>query len=139
VESVYATDLDGDGDMDLIGSIRRRDGLVWWENEKGTATEWTKHIIDSAYHAEQRIDAEDMDGDGDVDILGAAQRINAVLWWENRKGNATEWARHIVSRDFGDAYYSYAVDMDGDGDLDILSVGEDAKEIAWFESRPGSD
>jgi len=139
VESVYAADLDGDGDMDLIGSIRRHDGLTWWENIKGTGTGWTKHIIDSAYHAEQRIDAEDMDGDGDVDILGAAQRINTVLWWENKNGNASEWAKHIMSRDFGDAYYSYAVDMDGDGDLDILSVGEDAKEIAWFESRPSSD
>jgi len=134
VESVYPANLDGDGDMDLIGSIRRHDGLTWWENTKGTATEWTKHILDSSYHAEQQIDAADIDGDGDIDILGAARRINTIIWWENKKGNATEWAKHIVSRDFGNAGDAYAVDMDGDGDLDMLCVGADAKEIAWFEN-----
>ncbi len=133
VESVYPANLDGDNDMDLIGSIRRHDGLTWWENTKGTATEWTKHTLDSSYHAEQQIDAADMDGDGDVDILGAARRINTIIWWENRKSNATEWVKHIISRDLGNTGYTYAVDMDGDGNLDMLCIGADAKEIVWYE------
>ncbi|MHC4641048.1 MAG: FG-GAP-like repeat-containing protein [Planctomycetota bacterium] len=139
VESVYPANLDGDSDMDLIGSIRRHDGLTWWENTKGNATEWTKHILDSSYHSEQQIDAADMDSDGDVDILGAVQRINTIVWWKNKKGDATEWVKHIMSRDFGNAGYTYAVDIDGNGSQDMLCVGGDNKEIAWFESRPNSD
>ncbi len=74
-----------------------------------------------------------MDGDGDVDILGAARRINTIIWWENKKGNAKEWVKHIMSRDFGNVGYTYAVDMDGDGNLDMLCIGADAREIAWFD------
>ncbi|MHC4229750.1 MAG: FG-GAP-like repeat-containing protein, partial [Planctomycetota bacterium] len=136
VESVYAADLDGDGDMDLIGSIRRRDGLTWWENTKGTATEWTKHIIDSSYHAEQSVDVADMDADGDLDIIGAAQRINAIIWWENKNKNDTEWSKHIMGTNYGGAY---AADMDKDGDLDVLGVGGDSRQIVWFENQPNAD
>jgi hypothetical protein len=136
VESVYAADLDGDGDMDLIGSIRRHDGLTWWENTKGTATEWTKNVIDSSYHAEQSIDVADMDGDGDLDILGSAQRINEVIWWENKNKNATEWSKHIMGTDYGSIY---AVDMDNDGDMDVLGVGGNSSQIAWFENKPNAD
>jgi hypothetical protein len=139
VESVFPADLDGDRDMDLIGSIRRRDGLTWWKNTNGTATEWTKHVIDSSYHAEQRVDVADMDGDGDLDILGAAQRIGAIIWWENKNNNATEWSKHVIRKDIRDAFSAYAADMDGDGDLDVLGVGKDTKEIAWFENQPNAD
>ena len=133
VESVYPADLDADGDMDLIGSIRRHDGLTWWENTNATATEWAKHVIDSSYHAEQRVDAADMDGDGDTDILGAAQRINAIIWWENKNGKAGEWVKHVISKSSDDAYSAYAADMDSDGDLDILGTASGEAEIAWFE------
>ncbi|UCG47656.1 MAG: VCBS repeat-containing protein [Phycisphaerales bacterium] len=133
VESVYPADLDGDGKTDLVGSIRRHDGLTFWSNTNGDGSEWTRRVIDSTYTAEQRIDVADMDGDGDLDILASAQRIHSVRWWENRSG-AAEWARHTMSVDFGDALSAYAVDMDNDGDLDALAVAVDAKEIAWFEN-----
>jgi hypothetical protein len=136
VESVYPADLDGDGDTDIIGSIRRHDGLTWWENTNGAAMEWTKHVIDSSYHAEQSVDVADMDGDGDLDILGAAQRIKAMIWWENKNNNATEWSKHVMSKNFRDAYSAYAADMDNDGGMDVLGLGQDTQEIAWFENRP---
>jgi hypothetical protein len=133
VESVYPADLDNDGDTDIVGSIRRHDGLTWWENTNGTGTEWRKHVIDSSYHSEQYVDAVDMDKDGDPDILGSAQRINTMMWWENTDGSGTAWIKHIVSKDFSGAYRAYGVDMDRDGDLDMLGVAEGAEEVAWFE------
>jgi hypothetical protein len=77
-----------------------------------------------------------MDGDGDLDILGAAQRINAIIWWENKNKNAKEWSKHIISTKYGSAY---AVDMDSDGDLDVLGVGGDSGRIVWYENKPSVD
>jgi hypothetical protein len=77
-----------------------------------------------------------MDADGDLDILGSAQRINKIIWWENKNKNATEWSKHVIGTNYGSAY---AADMDSDGDLDVLGVGGDSHQIAWFESRPNTD
>ncbi|HUT30502.1 MAG TPA: VCBS repeat-containing protein [Sedimentisphaerales bacterium] len=135
VESVFPSDLDRDGDLDLVGSIRRHDGLTWWENTNGAGTEWVKHVIDSSYTAEQVVDAADMDNDGDLDIVGSSRRINSISWWENRNGKATEWVKHVMNKDFGEAFSAYAADMDDDGRLDVLAVGRSVSEIAWFEKK----
>ncbi|MHC4500562.1 MAG: FG-GAP repeat domain-containing protein [Planctomycetota bacterium] len=135
VESVFPADLDGDGDMDLVGSIRDHDGLTWWENTNRTATEWVKHVVDSTYTDEQVVDAADMDNDGDLDIVASSRRINSINWWENRNGKATEWAKHVMNNDFDEAFSCYAADMDDDGKLDVLAVGRSGSEIAWFENE----
>ena len=31
--SVYATDLDSDGDVDILGSALEADDITWWEND----------------------------------------------------------------------------------------------------------
>ena len=136
VESVYPADLDGDGDVDLVGSIRNHDGLTWWENTNAAGTAWAKHVIDSSYTAEQVVDVADMDNDGDMDIAASARRINSIIWWENTNGKATEWAKHVMNQDFDGAFSAYAVDMNGDGNLDMLAVARGAGEIAWFENQP---
>jgi hypothetical protein len=138
VESVFPVDIDGDGDVDVIGSIRRRDGLTWWENVDRGGTEWTKHVIDSSYTSEQWVDAADMDNDGDLDIIGSAQRSNSVIWWENSTGGSADWVKHVLTNDFDNSFGAYAADMDGDGDLDMLAVAHSGQEIAWFENEPGT-
>jgi hypothetical protein len=136
VESVYPADLDGDGDNDLVGSVRRQDGLTWWENSDGTALTWTRHVIDSSYTEEQVVDAADMDNDGDLDIVASSRRISNINWWQNRNGRATEWAKHVMNENFAEAWSAYTADMDGDGDPDVLAVARNAQEVAWFENRP---
>ncbi|MHC4500414.1 MAG: FG-GAP repeat domain-containing protein, partial [Planctomycetota bacterium] len=136
VESVYPADLDGDGDVDIVGSIRNHDGLTWWENTNGAGTAWAKHVIDSSYTDEQVVDVADMDNDGDMDIAASAREINSIIWWENTNGKATEWAKHVMNQDFEEVWSVYAVDMNGDGNLDMLAVARGAGEIAWFENQP---
>jgi hypothetical protein len=71
-----------------------------------------------------------------VDILAAAPRIDAIIWWENKNNNATEWSKHVISKSFGSASCAYAADINNDGDMDVLGLGGDAGEIAWFENGP---
>jgi len=36
--SVHAADMDGDGDMDVLGAAYLADDITWWENTDGRRT-----------------------------------------------------------------------------------------------------
>jgi len=78
---VYATDVDGDGDVDVLGAAAVADDITWWENDG--SQNFTEHTIAGNFDYAISVYATDMDGDGDVDVLGAAMDANAVTWWEN--------------------------------------------------------
>jgi len=79
--------------------------------------------------------AEDLDGDGDVDVLGAAIDSDEVAWWEN--DGQQGFVKHTVASDFEGATHVQAADIDRDGDLDILGTAQFGNQITWFENRPG--
>ncbi len=40
--SVYAADVDGDGDMDALSASRDDDKVAWYENTSGDGSSWTR-------------------------------------------------------------------------------------------------
>ena len=131
--SVSATDIDGDGDMDVLGSSTLADGILWWENSDGTGTSWIEHTVDSDFEHVWSVSSEDLDGDGDADVLGANSYTGKISWWENSDGTGTSWIEHAVNGNICEARYVYAKDLDGDGDADIL-VGTYEEGIVWWEN-----
>ncbi|MFC1735105.1 FG-GAP repeat domain-containing protein [Candidatus Hydrogenedentota bacterium] len=137
---VYATDVDNDGDIDVVGtangtsSINFEGAVAWWENTSGDGVTWVKHSVDEDFFGGWYVYSGDMDNDGDADILGAARDGDEIAWWENTKGDGTEWVDHTLDADFGSPRCVRTGDLDGDGDLDILGAAEDAKEIAWWRN-----
>jgi hypothetical protein len=136
--AVHAADVDGDGDMDMLGAAYWADDIVWWENTAGDGTAWTERSVDDSFDDAKSVFAADVDGDGDLDVLGAAGRADDITWWENTAGNGTAWTEHSVDDNFDGAYSVYAADMDGDGDLDVLGAGHAADEITWWENTAGN-
>jgi len=136
--SVYAADVDGDGDMDVLGAAFTDDAITWWENTNGSGTTWTEHTVDNWFDAAVSVYAEDMDGDGDLDVLGAASSADDITWWENADGNGTSWTEHIVDGAFDYAYGIYAADVDGDGDMDFLGAAYYSDDFIWWENTDGS-
>jgi hypothetical protein len=134
---VKTADVDGDGDIDVIGAARDLDEIAWWENTTGSGTAWTKHVVNSTFDDTRGVFPADIDGDGDVDIVGAADLAGEVAWWENTTGSGTTWTRHLVSASFAKAIKVHAADVDGDGDLDILGAAS-RDGIAWWENTTGS-
>jgi len=67
-----------------------------------------------------------------MDVLGAACYANDITWWENADGTGTSWGEHTVDDNFFDARSVYAVDVSGDGNLDILGAAQDGNKIAWW-------
>jgi hypothetical protein len=137
-ESVYSEDIDGDGDMDILGAAYEGNNITWWENIDGSGTSWAEHTVDDGFYGAGSIYSEDIDGDGDMDILGAALFSNDITWWENIDGSGTSWIEHIVDGEFEGAYSIYSEDIDSDGDMDILGAAFYDNDITWWENIDGS-
>lgn len=131
--SLFAVDVDSDGDMDVLGAAALADDVTWWENENGSGSVWTKHIIDEEFDAAYSVFATDMDGDNDIDVLGAAYLADDITWWENSTGSGDSWVEHTVYGDFDGAASLHSADVNGDGDNDIIGVAHFEDEITWWD------
>lgn len=123
-------DLNGDGRPDLI--ITEENGqdagaaTYWFENPANPKTAWTRHLI-ATQGSTNSLSVVDMDGDGDNDVVTGEQRgKKRVVVWENQ-GSASRWIGHQVDAGKESHLGTRAVDLDKDGDLDLLS-------IAWDEA-----
>ena len=58
----------------------------------------------------------------------------SLFVYENLDGNGNQWQEHTVYQ--GDEHHDGAqvVDIDGDGDLDIISIGWGHNDVLWYEN-----
>jgi len=138
--SIYADDINGDGCVDVLGGHSSNDEIVWWENVDGLGTTWIKRIIDGSFDSARSVHSNDVDGDGDIDVLGAAYGADEIIWWENADGAGTNWIEHPVDAEFDGALSVYSDDLDGDGDIDVLGAAAaiSTDDIVWWENSDGS-
>jgi hypothetical protein len=131
-------DLDRDGFQDVIGCakpseilfLRRlgRDGLQW-----GTTTIPLPEKISGRAKA---VNAGDIDRDGKTDLVfsceGAGGEKSGVMWL--RCG--PPWEPHDISGPKGTKYdLVELLDLDADGDLDVLTCEEsDGLGVIWYEN-----
>jgi hypothetical protein len=141
-------DLNRDGRLDLVVCHKGR--LVTWfeQPQAGPTTRWTKHVIadeDLLRFDPLSLDVADMDSDGDPDIVvgehtpdGSRARECSLYVIENADGFATRWRSHTVH--IGDEHHqgARAVDIDRDGDLDIVSVGWTHSRVLLYENLANS-
>ena len=128
--AVYATDVDGDGDVDIVGAANWADIVSWWENDGNQS--FTEHTIDDHFEGARSVYALDLDGDGDVDILGAANVADEITWWEN--DGSESFIEHTIDGAYDGASSVHSVDVDGDGDEDVLGTAWDGNEVTWWEN-----
>jgi hypothetical protein len=135
-DRVVLGDIDGDTDLDVVIGVEFGQLLVWGENIDQGAS-WAEHAIatDVDYFS---VDAADMDGDGDVDVVGGAHQGNGEVYLYENEGSGASWTTHTV--DAGDSAVidhhdgTRIVDMDLDGDLDIVSIGWSKRSLVVYEN-----
>ena len=79
--SVYAVDVDGDGDMDVLSASQGDDKIAWYENNGSES--FTAHTISSSADRAWSVYAVDVDRDGDIDVLSAS------MWMTKSPGMRT--------------------------------------------------
>ncbi|MFV2069405.1 MAG: FG-GAP repeat domain-containing protein, partial [Pirellulales bacterium] len=130
IRSLFATDVDGDGDIDLLSASYRNDTIAWHEND-GTGN-FTTHVIATDADGASSLFAADLDGDGDTDVLSASRLDGKVAWYEN--DGAGGFNSHTIDTDADGATSVFAADLDGDGDTDVLSTSLWAGNVTWYEN-----
>ena len=131
--SMEIVDIDNDGDLDIV-IAGQNTGFYWYENIGSTT--FTFHSFSSTYNVGQSnaVSVGDLDNDGDLDILGASE--NALGWIENH-GNGTFAPFIPIDSTLSSSFEWYDVvplDLDGDGDLDILASNQ-----SWYENLGGGN
>ncbi|NQT34313.1 VCBS repeat-containing protein, partial [bacterium] len=127
---IHATDIDGDGDYDIVGAAEMLNEISWWRNDGEFNFE--RYVLTSEFNRVTSVFAIDLDEDGDVDILGSAREDNELAWWENDGDEG--FTKHTITNEFEGAFKLSAVDLDQDYDLDIIAISYDGGEVGWWEN-----
>jgi len=135
-------DLDGDGLRDVVVATKPRD-ILFCRRLAHDGLKWEEHTIrmpDTA-GAAKAVAVGDVDGNGRADLVfscGHATPPRSGVMWLSYAASPTEaeWQTHDVSGPEGVKFDRLELlDLDGDGDTDILTCEErTGLGVIWYEN-----
>ncbi|MCB0220014.1 MAG: VCBS repeat-containing protein [Chrysiogenetes bacterium] len=139
-----AGDLDGDGDIDVVGAqgylLSASEKEIFWFENLGPGMEpiaWgAKQNLETGTGGPGALYVCDLDRDGDNDIIAVLQGDEEVIWYENTDGAGT-FAAPAVLAGIAGLLDATLHDADRDGDLDVLVAVDDAASdgVFFFENQ----
>jgi hypothetical protein len=156
---MFAYDVDGDGDNDVVTSLQAHGwGVAWFEN---VGTGFVKHmIVDNqadiaqygvSFSQPHAFALADLDGDGLKDIITGKRKgahgfgltpaelsAPAVLYWFRlirRPGQPIYFEPHLLDSEAGIGTQLIVADVNGDGAPDILTAAR-AGAFAFLSKKP---
>ena len=149
---MHVADVNKDGRNDVIAGAAHDYGVFWFEQAQGG--KWIRRALDNAWSQAHASTLVDLNGDGQPDLVTGKRFMAhngsdpgereplGLYWYEHLpaappagggagtgRGPGTggvEWVRHIIDYGgrMGGGMQIPVVDLDGDGDLDIVCGGK---------------
>ena len=143
-EAVVAADLDGDGDQDVVIAAPGASKVFWKRNgviggPTPFVTWGADRVLTTTADVLRELHVADVDNDGDLDILAGAASVggngeDAVFLFLNQ--GQGDFSERIELPGIEFVYDVHTGDLDGDGDLDVLTnLGS---QVDWFRLQRAS-
>ncbi len=130
-----AGDVDGDGDTDLVVAMEWAPVQVLVNDGRGRFTADPSRVPQTTHDHEEAALA-DLDGDGDLDLAIVSEDDRAAeLWLNDGTGRYTIAAFDAASGSVGNGII--AIDVDSDGDRDLITANADGDRLLRNDSRAG--
>lgn len=139
IDRVEIADLDGNGKGDVIVTEERYPGfdpdaqMVLFIQKD--SYRWNKRVI-VTQHSMNNLDVGDVDQDGDIDIVTAEHKgdtLKTELWLNNGRAVFTS---SLIDTGKESHLGTQLVDIDNDGDLDLISAGWDRHQYIHIWLNP---
>jgi hypothetical protein len=151
IMSLRSLDMDGDGDLDILTSDRKKGpmrGCRWLENpgpDHAQKRGWPNHFIGCQDKEVMFLTVDDIDEDGLQDVLVAAKTAKAseIIMLRRLDPTGRSWKEYVIpySEQTGTAKAVEVGDIDADGDKDIIFSCENATAprsgVMWLSRRKG--
>lgn len=135
--AVDVTDFNDDGFNDILATSSGSTQLVWYQSDGANPPNWTKKMVDTNFPNSQSAMAVDLDNDSHMDVVASSSNGNEISWWRNKGGQPLLWEKFVIANSLSGVDFPHwiqAVDMDNDGDLDVLGSMYITGEIAWWRN-----
>jgi hypothetical protein len=139
--AVAAADLDGDGRLDIVSANRTGGSLaIFYQGASGGFASAADVVVGGALGAPNFVAAADLDGDGRVDLVSAnGTGNNLTVFLQAPVGGFSGVSAASIGgvATTKSPVHVLAVDIDGDGDVDLISANSTGNDITIF-LNPGN-
>ncbi|MEX2235721.1 MAG: VCBS repeat-containing protein [Cyclobacteriaceae bacterium] len=143
-DRIFLHDFTGDGSLDAVVGLELGSDILMFSAPNDPTAPWLRRIMATDVGGGFSMDAADMNGDGKMDVVLGEHRgkpANRLIIYENSGG--INWRPHVidVGRDVKIDHHdgTQVFDMDGDGDMDIISIGWYNPKIWLYENKANSN